>query len=66
MSRSIVVRITLIDPLSIKAIEKCRITRKQSQILKEALYHYVRSSEGKKSLSMCCGEIIFTPDNCVK
>jgi hypothetical protein len=46
----------MIDPLSIKAIEKCTKTRKRGQYINEALYNYVRSQEGQKSLMMCCGE----------
>jgi len=56
VSKSIVLRLTMIDPLSIKAIEKCTKTRKRGQYINEALYNYVRSQEGQKSLMMCCGE----------
>jgi hypothetical protein len=66
MSKSMVMRLTLIDPLSIEAIEKCKITRKRAQYINEAIYNYVRSPEGQKSLMMCCGENIFQSGNTMK
>jgi hypothetical protein len=58
--KSFVTRLTLIDPVSIRAIENCQSNRKGSQLIVEALYNFVRMPEGQKAVKMYSGEKIFT------